>query len=111
MPQISEFFIKKGDRLPELQRTLSDSSGPVDLTGATVRFRMRNQAKETITDAAAVVVDATAGVVKYAWQSGDTAASGVYEGEFRVTFADFRVLTFPNRGWISITVNENIDAL
>lgn len=108
---MADFLIKRGDTLPELERTLTDASGAVDLSGASVVFRMASrESGATVVDRSATVVSASAGTVKYAWQTGDTATAGTYSAEFRVTFGDGRILTFPNVGTISIEIAPNIPA-
>jgi len=62
----------------------------VDLTSCTVAFYFRhvdaNQAK--VSGAACNITDAVNGKVEYRWQVGDTAVPGLYNAEFRITFAD-----------------------
>ena len=60
-------------------------------------------------DGAAVVIgDGSAGKVRYNWSASDTASVGTYEGEFEVTFADSTIETFPNSGFFSITVTDDL---
>jgi hypothetical protein len=60
----SVFYIKRGDRGPSLEVTLQNPGGTaIDLTNATgVTFRMTSS---TPVDAAATIVDAAAGAVRY----------------------------------------------
>jgi hypothetical protein len=103
------FYIKQHDRLPSLQATLLDGNGqPINLTGATVTFTMVNAAGSVIVnDAAATVVNATAGVVAYAWGVSDTTNSGTFYGEFEVTSGGL-VERFPNDGNITIIITAAI---
>ena len=39
---------------------------------------------------------------------GPPASVGTYEGEFEVTFADSTIETFPNSGFFSITVTDDL---
>jgi hypothetical protein len=90
------FYIKQGNTRPFLVAQLVDDAGaPVDLTGSTVVFRMLNAAGTRVVNAAAVVDNALAGQVHYAWQSGDTATLGNYRGEFEITFPDATVQSIP----------------
>ena len=101
------FYIKQGDTSPAIRFALEPAS--VVLTGATVRFQMRARGGATIIDAAAVVVTATGTpTVEYSWQAGNTANAGLFEAEFRVTYSDGRIETFPNAGFIPIRVSEDI---
>jgi len=55
-------------------------------------------------NAAATVVTAAAGTVKYVWAAGDTATAGYYTGEWEVTYSDGRKLTVPNGKKLSVAV-------
>ena len=93
------FFIKRNDTADDLQATLKDAANSaVALTGATVKFTMKKPgaAAAKVSKAAAALVDAANGVVKYAWQAGDTDEAGEFSAEFEVTYAGGAVQTFPN---------------
>jgi hypothetical protein len=104
------FYIKRGDTSPAIRYALSPTT--VDLTGATVRFQMRarrSRGGATVIDAAAVVVTATGTpTVEYQWQTDETANAGTFEAEFRVTYGNSRVETFPNDEFISVKVSEDV---
>jgi hypothetical protein len=104
------FVIKQGDTSPSLMVNLLDSSRQsADLTGSTVLFHFRRVRGTTVvTTAPAVIVDAGAGQVRYDWRAQDTATAGDYEGEFEVTYADGSIETFPNEGFIEISMPEQI---
>lgn len=105
----TDFTIKQGDTLPALNASLKDSSGnAVDLTGATILFRMRKVGAASLTvEAAAVVVSASGGTVRYNWQAGDTAVPGSYEAEFRCTLPA-GIETIPNANNIAIEVVASV---
>lgn len=100
-----EFRIKKNDRLPRIRALLTDSAGAVlDLTGATVQFRMRAR------DGAALKVNAAgvnvgAGIVEYAWATGNTDTPGIYDAEWVLTYAG-QVRTVPTAGYSSVVVDD-----
>ena len=96
MPAVTK--IKRNDTAPAFTATLRDAAGvAVNLTGATVRFLMRNPRTRTLKVAAAMtILDATAGRVSYAWQTGDTDEAATYQVEVEVTFGDGTIETFPN---------------
>lgn len=105
------FYIKSNDTSPALAYELVPAS--VDLTGATVKFSMRQvgQNAALISRSAAIVLIATVTpTVKYVWQPGDVANRGdlLCEGEFEVTYADGSIETFPNSGYIPIHFQSDI---
>lgn len=102
-----EFRIKRGDTSPALRYTLDPAT--VDLTGAAVVFQWRQRGSTTVNSRAASIVTATgAPEVQHTWQAGDTANAGLYEGEFRVTYAGGAIETFPNVGFIAIRIEEDV---
>ena len=87
-----------GDTLPELTLTLKDSNtaaggqvldennsatwAPIDLTGATVRLRLREVGSSTVSSTLTCsVTNASAGQVATNFPTGTLASEGTYEGE------------------------------
>lgn len=100
--------IKKGDLDPPLRLSLKQADGtPIDLTGATVTFRYRNR-KRTRTGGGAMTVVGlpTAGVVQYAWQTGDTATAEALLGGVVLT-RNSREQTVPTNGYVEIQVVDD----
>jgi len=104
------FFIKQNDTAPILQANLKDANDvAVDVTGASIAFKMRPVSSTTATiNTAAAIIDGEAGSVKYEWVGSDTATAGSYFAEFQVTFAGGRIETFPNGDYIQITILDDI---
>ncbi len=107
------FVIKRGDRLPVLERTLTlrrnGVSAPIDLTGCTVQWTMRNKATgATKVSAAATIVSAVDGMVEYAWGATDTDTEGQFLGEWRVTYPDTKALTVPTIDFLNVTVARSL---
>lgn len=99
---------KKGSTLPALEMQLIETDGtPVDLTNATqVKFRMGITPGSPKVDAAAVVVTASEGRVKYEWEAADVDTVGTYNGEWVVTFAD-GVQVVPSSGFVEVEIEAN----
>ncbi len=104
------FTLKQNDTSPQIAAILQDGDGTaIDLTSATVRFHMRKIGATTAsTDAAATIVDADAGSVKYEWVAADTANAGSFQAEFEVTYTNGNVETFPNDQSIAIIITEDL---
>lgn len=83
---VDVLYMTVGDLQPYYYAQIKDSSdNPVDLTGASVFFTMKNtRGKVKVNLQAATVTDAANGYVEYRWQSGDTATAGRYLIEFKV---------------------------
>jgi len=104
------FYIKQNDTGPAMLATLQDASGnAINLVGASVRFHMRSvMGGNPVVDAAATVVNAAAGTVRYSWIAADTNTVGSYQAEFQVTYADASVETFPNDSYIAVEIIDDI---
>jgi hypothetical protein len=104
------FYIKQNDTSPKMLATLQNANGDaIDLTGASVRFHMRAVGStSTVVDAAATIVTAASGIVRYSWTSANTATVGSYQAEFQVTYADATIETFPNDSYISVEIVDDI---
>ncbi len=102
--------IKKGDTYPTLRATLTDSAGvPVDLTGASVTFRMVDAVGEqVIADAAVAITNPAAGEVEYAWQVADVDTPGEYRGEFHAVLFGGALVTFPNDAYLYIRILDSL---
>lgn len=106
--------VRQNDTLPYLDFGLVKDLNKTahDLTGATVTFTMRNRKTDVvkIDGASVTLIDAAAGEVRYSWSSGDLDEAGYFNGEFQVTFADERILTFPAGEYIEIEVLAELDS-
>ena len=104
------FIIKENDTSPDIMAVLKSPEGEViDLSGAQVKTYMSDYSgEEIIINADAQIIDALEGKVVYSWTEGDTQKPGRYKLEFEVTFADGKVQTYPNQGYIEIEITEDI---
>lgn len=105
------FRIKTNDTSPKLAVTLQDANSvPVNISGATVRFHMKAFGATSLkTDAPMTITNATGGIVQYSWVAADTNLAGTYYGEVEVTYPDSSIETFPNNGYFTIIVKEDLD--
>jgi hypothetical protein len=104
------FVIKQGDTSPDFVADLKHpDKSVVVLTGATVKFHMRSSRRGStpVVGNASIVNDLT-GTVKYEWAASDTASTGDYEVEFEVTFADGKIETYPNEGYLDVSIDGEI---
>jgi len=109
---VADFTLKEGDTAPAIQATLYDINGnPVNLTGATVKFRMRPwNGGALIVDADATIVgDSTNGVVEYQWVEADTDDPGEYAAEWVVDWALAGEQTWPSDGYAKIEIVGGVD--
>jgi hypothetical protein len=80
----------------------------VDLTGASVAFRM--EVGGVSLGGAATILSATAGRVSYAWGFNDTQSVGIHPAEFVVTWPGGKPQTFPGDDYLRVEVARAIRA-
>lgn len=105
------FRIKTNDTSPKLVITLQDAGGNVvNLSGATARFHMKAYGESSLkVNAGADITDEPNGRIEYSWEASDTDTAGTYYGEVEITFGDLSVETFPNNGYFTIIIKEDLD--
>lgn len=97
MTKRTTFYIKQGDRSPSIVELLKNGDGsPIDLTGASVRFRMSRGNGTVIVDAVANIDDEATGQVSYDWADGDTDLVGTFFREWQVTLPSGLPVTVPS---------------
>lgn len=110
---MADFTLKQHDRLPSIQATLSTGTPPVevDLTSAlSVKFIMSSAVGGTVLiNAAATIVDAANGVVRYDWGLTDTSAAGSFVAEWQVTWSGNKEQSFPTTSYHSIAIVPDLD--
>jgi hypothetical protein len=74
------------------------------MTGASVVFRMMHLDGTFFLSGAAVIDDASQGIVHYAWQAGNTNTPGAYRCEFVVTYAGGAIQRFPQGSFLEVIV-------
>ena len=113
-----------GDTLPEVTVGLKDSNkaatgktldaadnttwAPIDITGATVKLRIREVASTTIIKTITMTItDATNGKAATDFPSDTWTKAGVFEGEVEITFSDGGIQTLYDL--IKFTVRSDFD--
>ncbi len=104
-----DFYIKQNDSSPIIRAKLRGAGNALlNLSAATVNFRMQKSSGENVIQGAAEIFDPSEGAVQYIWQSGDTSVAGVYLAEFEVTYADGKVESFPNVGYMQVNIKPEL---
>jgi hypothetical protein len=112
MPE-ETFYIKQNDTASFLTRDLKDAFGaPVNVTAAAVVFSMRVKPAGSVKvdEQECTIVTAGIGRVRYEWTATNTNTADEYEGEFQVTYANGKIQTFPNDGYIPIVITDDIES-
>ena len=105
------FYIKQNDTRPELDVFLRDDKDrTINITGAAVKFNMRNASDNTIKidNGSVTTVNSTSGRVKYSFSAANTDTAGNFDGEFEVTFVGGQVETFPNDGFVKVIITDDV---
>lgn len=108
---MADVTIRKGNRLPQLDRQFLLDGDPVNLTGSTVAFDLwrASTGAQVITGGVCEIISTALGQVRYDWTPTDaTLPAGVYLGSFTATFSSSRLLTAPNNGMIVIEIFADI---
>jgi hypothetical protein len=113
---MADFSLKAHDLLPYIEATLSTgptpaNQTPVNLTTAVgVKFIMTAKTSGTPkVEAAAQIISATGGIVRYNWIAGDTAVVGSYQAEWEVTWPGAKPQTFPKDSYHSIDIVADLN--
>lgn len=105
----ADLVIRRGDRLPIIERTFTVNGNVVVLNQATVVFRAKPvTGGSLVIDTAATIADPLAGTVRYSWDTADaTLPAGFYFAWFEATLGG-KVLTAPNDGFLTLQITEDI---
>lgn len=101
--------IKQGDTRRAIKATLKDDLGnAINLTDCSVIFTMTNLSRTVRIERESIINDALQGSVWFVFNAGDTDVPDSYRAEFKVTYPDSRVETFPNHKYISINIERKL---
>jgi len=82
----------KNNLSPSITDTIKVDNQAFDLTGSTVSFRMRAAKSSTLkVDAAATIVTATEGKVRYDWGAADVDTAGEFYSWWRITLPSAKI--------------------
>lgn len=116
MNNIKPFVIKRHDTLPVISvnirtRGYVNELIPYSLTGVTAcTFSMSDEyGNLKISSASANILVPSAGTIQYSWILGDTDTTGVYNGEFELTFSGGGKMSIPTVGSLDIHVINDIN--
>jgi len=99
--------IKSGDTSVVFTDTLLINDVAINLTGATVKFLLKDSAVSF--SATATIVLASAGTVSYTVGAGFPTTEGQYNQEWEVTQSDATILTFPNAGYNRLVIFDDLN--
>jgi BppU N-terminal domain len=102
-------LVKRNDTYDYIEYQVKDNT--YDFTDCSVLFQMEASDGKLLVSSLGEVVDTEKGILRYHFVEGDTYRLGTHKGEFRVTFSDGEVKSFPeDQGFLTIIINENIDS-
>lgn len=93
MPSIK---MVQNDTAPTLTINVKRAGTVVDLTGSTVKFKIKNTTSGSRTNDAAntcTLTSPTAGVCTYTFNTGDIPSAATYEADVEITYASGKVET------------------
>lgn len=99
----------QNDTAPARVFVLKENGTVINLTGATVKFKIFDNTTNTVTNAAnqtCALTSATAGKVTYTFVTGDLPSAGTYACEVEVTYSGGKIQTF---GPITIVALDEVN--
>ena len=106
------YTIKKGASGPPFQGHCKEPDGTYpNLTGATIKFRLRHEnGTLLVNDAAMTVVDLPTAEVKFDWNTAtpESTPAGRCRGEVEVVFSSGKKQVYPSRGHIEVFILERV---
>lgn len=109
---VQNFKFKQNDTYGSVDYTLLNNDGtPFNIpSDATVSLYVGDRTfKNLLINKSASIVDFTSGQVSYSLQEGDLLSDGDFIGEFRVTFSNGDVKSFPQSGYLNLHIEQSIN--
>ncbi len=100
--------IKRGDTARKFIDAFTIEGDPIDLTGATVKFILKNIASGEVFTRNATITDAAEGEVEYQPIAADVATVGRYVAEWEITYTGGKKQTVPEEHYINIEVKADL---
>lgn len=106
---MADYTLKQGDRLPVISAVLKDSAGAaVDLTGATAKLNIVDDAGTAVSRTATISATPTDGTITYDWVADDVDVAGSFYFEYEITFPSGLKQTFPNNKHLTLEIIDDI---
>ena len=105
--------MKQYDLYPFEYTILDSDKTPIDLTNATsVTMTLLNDSTglKVVDARPCIVINPTAGIIRYDWLAGETDASAMYKMEFRIIFWDETMVTVPTNDIIWLFIMPAVHA-
>ncbi len=107
---MADLTLKRFDTYPPISVTLSDQSGPIDLTSASaVHMEMRSTQGTVIASLGCVIASAPGGFVQHTWIAAETSMADTWSTEWEILWQSGGVQTVPNDGVKSISIVPDIE--
>lgn len=103
-------YLKRNDSKRRFRDQLIYDGSPLDLTGATVLFKLKNTASGSTALSASATIDTSRGTgwVYYDLLAANTGTAGTYRQEWEVTTSSSQIITFPDDGYNIVRIVEDI---
>lgn len=101
---MADFTIKQNDTWPPLDAVLSDSNGPLNLTGCSVKILAKNATGTASWSATCEITGPVTGNVRHNWRASDTASKQTFNVEWEITWPNLTTSTVPNKGYKTVEV-------
>ena len=99
----------QNDTAPDINFTIKRSGSAVDLTGATVAFKIKDTSTSSRTNDghdSCTITNQTGGACKYVFTTGDIPNATTYNCDLEITYSNGKVETSP--GFVNIVARAEV---